>query len=129
VTAVETRFHRTCEERESQLREEASELEPQRRLRRLVDRLDAAIAACENAHLQRRMEVTDELAAHAHQVYGLARSLLPPTAAVPAAPASGGAAWPVPTRIDHLMDRLWTLQAAAFDALLPWRRELGEEDA
>ena len=127
MTAVEARFHRTREERESQLREEASELEPRRRLRRLVERLDFVIAACENAHLQRRLDVTEELATRAREVFVAARSLLPADAAEADLP-SGAAAWIVPGRIDQLMDRLWTLQAAAFDALLPWRRELGDDD-
>ena len=126
MTAVEARFHRTREERESQLREEASELEPRRKLRRLVERLDLTIAACENAHLQRRLDVTEELATRAREVLVTARSLLP--AAAEARLPSGAAAWSVPVRIDQLMDRLWTVQAAAFDALLPWRRELGDDD-
>lgn len=127
MTAVQARFHRTRTEREAQLQEEASELEPRRRLRRLVERLDFAIAACENAHLQRRLDVSDELATRAREAFVAARSLLPPAAAEAELPADA-AAWIVPARIDQLMDRLWTLQAAAFDALLPWRRELHDED-
>ena len=127
MTTVEARFHRTREECESQLREEADERAPARRLRRLVERLDLAIAACENAHLERRPEVTDELAADAREVLRMARSLLPTTVAPGAAPLAGGVCI-VPGRVDQLMDHLWTLQAAAFDALLPWRRELGDDE-
>jgi hypothetical protein len=71
--------------------------------------------------------VTDDLAARAREVYREAWTVL--------AHAGDGTgrlavdvAGPTPERIDQLLDRLWAIQESTFNALLPWRRRLAEEE-
>jgi hypothetical protein len=104
--------------------------ERRRRLRLLVERTDELVAACEAAHLGESRRASDELVGQVVDVLGEARDVL-------SGDQRGGAvcvdviARGVPRQallIRHLMDLIWTIQGAVFDELLPWRRDLGDND-
>jgi hypothetical protein len=117
---------RTRDHIEERLERERRALEPRRQLRSLVDRVDDAIFACEEAHLGHLEEVTDDLAARARDVYRQAWTVLAHTG--DNTTLAVDVAGPTPERIDQLMDRLWAIQESTFNALLPWRRRLAEEE-
>jgi hypothetical protein len=92
------------------------------RSRSLIDRIDTAIAACEQVHLERRDEVTQELISRAREAAAEATSILPPVGdrcleAIITRVSSGHAVF-----VQELMEGLWETQALAFDLLMPSRR-------
>jgi hypothetical protein len=124
--AAEGRLRQAAIDLEARVQTGWERLEPRRQLRSVVDRVDEAIRACEEAHLRQLHEVNDELAAHAREVFVEALPVLECATGDPARPPTPVPA--VPRRIDHLMDLLWSLQERTFDALAPWRRELALHD-
>lgn len=105
------------------------------RLRRLVEDIDMVIAACERAHLAGFHEVGGEVVAGAREVWDEAAEVFGELGDGDAQRlvervSSARAIW-----VHELMDRLWAVQDAAFDLLVPWRRRLrdserdGEEEA
>jgi hypothetical protein len=101
------------------------------RLRRLVEDIDMTIAACEHAHLARAHQVTAELVSGSRQIWDEAREVFEELGDRDAQQlvervSSARAIW-----VHELMDRLWAVQDAAFDLLVPWRRRLrdSEEEA
>lgn len=107
----------TGEEIEARVRAAAAARRERERLRSLVGRIDALIAACEEAHLGRQQRVTATLAALAAEVFAEARDVL---GNAPEGSFLGA-------RITDLMDAAWELQDQAFDRLLPERTELPED--
>jgi hypothetical protein len=97
-------------------------------LRCLVDQTDLVIAACERAHLAGTTAVTDELAARAEAVWTEARSIFAGTAGWSAQRAVDRLTERPAVWIHQLMDALWGLQDETFNALVPWRVQLGDND-
>jgi hypothetical protein len=99
-------------------------LETRRRLRRLISRVDDTVRCCEELHLCGLRYLTEELATQAEDMLREARQLLDDVD-LNSAGHSGGR----PRRtIQQLMDQLWMIQDSAFDQLIPWRRELGDNE-
>jgi hypothetical protein len=126
--AVTDRLREVVERRDRQLAART-------RLRRLVEDVDMVIAACEHAHLARTHQVTGELVSMAREVWDEAGTVFGELGDRGAQQlvervSSARAIW-----VHELMDRLWAVQDAAFDLLVPWRRRLrdserdGEEEA
>ena len=97
------------------------------RLRRLVERVDAAIEACEETHLQGIKEVTPELAEQAHKVFTFARRAVRLSGIEEARIALEETLARRQVKITEIMDMLWTIQEITFDLMLPWRTDLPED--
>lgn len=97
------------------------------RMRRLVDRIDLAIASCEETHLQGIKEVTPELQERAREVYAFARRAVRLTGDVEAMQRLDDFLARRQIKITEVMDVLWSIQESIFDMMLPWRTELPED--
>lgn len=97
------------------------------RLRRLVERVDGAIAMCEETHLQGIKEVPEDVAARAHRVFSFARRAVRTTGNLSACEALDEALAQRQVKVTEIMDILWTVQEIVFDLMLPWRTELPED--
>ena len=97
------------------------------RLRRLVERVDACIATCEETHLQGIKEVTPDLAEHFLKVCTFARRAVRLSGDRNAAVALEETLARRQLKITEIMDMLWTIQEITFDLMLPWRTELPED--
>ncbi len=97
------------------------------RLRRLVDRIDITIAACEETHLQGIKEVTPEIAERAHEVFAFARRAVRLTGDADTLSRIDDYLARRQIKITEVMDVLWSIQEAIFDLMLPWRTELPED--
>ena len=99
-------------------------LETRRRLRRLISRVDDTVRCCEDLHLCGLRYPTEELATQSEDMLREARQLLDDVDLNSAGHPGGR-----PRRtIQQLMDQLWMIQDSAFDQLIPWRRELGDNE-
>jgi hypothetical protein len=96
-------------------------------MRRLVERVDAAIAMCEETHLQGIKEVPEDVAARAQRVFTFARRAVRVTGNTPACTALDAALAQRRVKVTEVMDILWTIQEIVFDLMLPWRTELPED--
>ena len=97
------------------------------RLRRLVERVDAAIELCEETHLQGIKEAPPDVAERAHKVFVFARGAVRKTRNPEAIGAVEEALSRRRVKITEVMDILWTIQEIVFDLMLPWRTELPED--
>jgi hypothetical protein len=97
------------------------------RLRRLVERVDRAIEACEETHLQGIKEVPPDLAGQVHRVFGFARRAVRLTGNERAIAAVDETLARRQLKITEVMDMLWTIQELTFDLMLPWRTNLPED--
>ena len=97
------------------------------RLRRLVERVDAAIELCEETHLHGIKEVPPDVAERAHKVFVFARGAVRKTRNQEAISAVDEALARRQVKITEVMDILWTIQEIVFDLMLPWRTELPED--
>jgi len=103
------------------------ELAERTRLRRLIERVDTVIEACEEAHLQGFKEAPPDLAEAAGKVFAGARRCVRLTGDEEAlAQVRDVCARPRP-RITDTMDGLWTVQEVVFDLMLPWRTQLPDD--
>ncbi|MGH7687120.1 MAG: hypothetical protein ACREN2_09940 [Candidatus Dormibacteria bacterium] len=103
------------------------ELVERTRLRRLVERVDAAIEMCEETHLHGIKEVPPDVAARAHKVFVFARGAVRKMRNTEAIGAVDEALARRQVKITEVMDILWTIQEIVFDLMLPWRTELPED--
>lgn len=97
------------------------------RLRRLVERVDAAIELCEETHLHGIKEVPPDVAARAHKVFVFAKGAVRKTRNQEAIAGVEEALARRQVKITEVMDILWTIQEIVFDLMLPWRTELPED--
>lgn len=97
------------------------------RLRRLVERVDEVISACEEIHLQSIKEAPADLKARADDVFAFARSAVAKTGDREALAVVEEAIARRQIKITEVMDILWTIQETVFDLMLPWRTELPED--
>ena len=97
------------------------------RLRRLVDKIDVAIAACEETHLQGIKEVTAEVTKRAGEVFTFARRAVRLSGDVEAMRQLDEYLARRQIKITEVMDVLWSIQETVFDLMLPWRLELPED--
>src|SRR5215472_15294901 len=97
------------------------------RLRRLVERVDAAIELCEETHLHGIKEVPSDVAERARKVFVFARGAVRKTRNQEAIAAVDEALARRQVKITEVMDILWTIQEIVFDLMLPWRTELPED--
>jgi hypothetical protein len=97
------------------------------RLRRLVERVDEVISACEEIHLQSIKETPADLKSRAEDVFSFARSAVSKTGDREALTAVEEAIGRRQIKITEIMDILWTIQEIVFDLMLPWRTELPED--
>jgi hypothetical protein len=97
------------------------------RLRRLVERVDEVISACEEIHLQSIKETPVDLKSRAEDVFSFARSAVSKTGDREALAAVEEAIGRRQIKITEIMDILWTIQEIVFDLMLPWRTELPED--
>jgi hypothetical protein len=97
------------------------------RLRRLVERVDEVISACEEIHLQGIKETPVDLKSRAEDVFSFARSAVSKTGDRVALAAVEEAINRRQIKITEIMDILWTVQEVVFDLMLPWRTELPED--
>jgi hypothetical protein len=104
-----------------------NEIVERTRMRRLVERIDACIEACEETHLQGIKEVTPELAEQAHKVFGFARRAVRISGHQNAMVALDETLARRQLKITEVMDMLWTIQEISFDLMLPWRTDLPED--
>lgn len=123
-------FRRTRLESDIAAEAIAARDELRRRLRLLVERTDELVDACEAAHLTQGRRASDELVGQVFEVLGEAREVL--SADRRRAPLCmdvihGGRPREAPL-VRQLMDLIWTIQGAMFDQLLPWRRELDDNE-
>lgn len=106
--------------------EEVSRL-PTVKLRALVALVDASIEACEEVHLLRVKHPTAELVERGRAVASAAREVLTGDRGGDSAAAVQRLEQAEARRITELMDSLWTVQEAAFDALMPFRAALPDD--
>jgi hypothetical protein len=97
------------------------------RLRRLVERVDAAIEVCEETHLHGTKEVPPDVAERAQKVFAFARSAVRKTGDPEAIASVEEVLSRRQVKITEVMDILWTIQEIVFDLMLPWRTELPED--
>lgn len=97
------------------------------RLRRLVERVDAAIEVCEETHLHGTKEVPADVAERAQKVFAFARSAVRKTGDHDAIEAVEETLSRRQVKITEVMDILWAVQEIVFDLMLPWRTELPED--
>ena len=97
------------------------------RLRRLVERVDTAIEACEETHLQGIKEVPADLSARVQKVFTFARRAVRLTGDGAALQSIDETLERRQLKITEVMDMLWTIQEITFDLMLPWRTDLPED--
>jgi hypothetical protein len=105
-------------------RRDAEERAERTRLEVLVDRLDAVIEACEQAHLADLAEAPAGLAAQARAAMVAATPVLTTAGEDAAGGIASRARAGVP--ITELMDAVWEVQDGVLDVLIPERWELDE---
>jgi len=103
------------------------ELVERTRLRRLVERIDGAIEACEETHLQGIKEVPEDLALTVGHVLKFARRAVRLTGDVDAMARIDDFLGRRQAKITEVMDILWSIQETIFDLMLPWRTQLPED--
>jgi hypothetical protein len=103
------------------------ELAERTRLRRLVERVDTVILACEEAHLQGFKECPPDLADTARRVFASARRCVRLTGDEAATQMVRDACARPRPKITDTMDCLWTVQEVVFDLMLPWRTQLPDD--
>ena len=103
------------------------ELIERTRLRRLVERVDEVISACEEIHLQSIKETPADLKRRADDVFTFARSAVSKTGNREALAEVEEAIGRRQVKITEVMDILWTIQEIVFDLMLPWRTDLPED--
>jgi hypothetical protein len=103
------------------------ELAERTRLRRLIERVDTVIEACEEAHLQGFKECPPDLAEVAGRVFSGARRCVRLTGNVQATELVRDVCARPRPKITDTMDGLWTIQEVVFDLMLPWRTELPDD--
>jgi hypothetical protein len=103
------------------------ELAERTRLRRLVERVDTVIEACEEAHLQGFKECPPDLADAAARVFSNARRCVRLTGDMAATQLVRDVCARPRPKITDTMDGLWTVQEVVFDLMLPWRTELPDD--
>ena len=103
------------------------ELAERTRLRRLIERVDTVIEACEEAHLQGFKECPPDLAEVAGKVFSSARRCVRLTGDPAATQIVRDVCNRSRPKITDTMDALWTVQEVVFDLMLPWRTELPED--
>jgi len=97
------------------------------RLRRLVERVDAAIEMCEETHLQGIKDVPADIADRAQRVFTFARKAVRLSGDEAAQQQVEETLARRHNKITEVMDMLWTIQEIVFDLMLPWRTELPED--
>ena len=97
------------------------------RLRRLVEKVDAAIELCEETHLQGIKEVPPDIAVRAQRVFAFARKAVRLSGDEAARQQVEETLARRHNKITEVMDMLWTIQEIVFDLMLPWRTELPED--
>ena len=97
------------------------------RLRRLIERVDVVIEACEEAHLQGNKEVPADIALMAERLYTIARRSVKLTGNADAFVMLEEIQSRRQVKIAEVMDCLWAIQEVVFDLMLPWRSELPED--
>ncbi len=97
------------------------------RLRRLIERVDQVIEACEETHLQGIKEVPDDLRSMSARVFTVARRSVRLTGDQAAFDAVVEIEARRQLKITEVMDCLWAVQEVVFDLMLPWRAELPED--
>jgi len=103
------------------------ELAERTRLRRLIERVDTVILACEEAHLQGFKECPPDLAETAGRLFAGARRCVRLTGDEAATNLVREVCSRPRPKITDIMDGLWTVQEVVFDLMLPWRTELPED--
>jgi hypothetical protein len=103
------------------------ELADRTRLRRLIERVDTVILACEEAHLQGLKECPPDLAERAGRVFASARRCVRLTGDEAATSMIREVCSRPRPKITDTMDCLWTVQEVVFDLMLPWRTELPDD--
>jgi hypothetical protein len=103
------------------------ELAERTRLRRLVERVDTVIEACEEAHLQGFKEAPPDLAQTATRVFASARRCVRLTGDAEATRLVAEVCARPRPKITETMDGLWTVQEVVFDLMLPWRTQLPDD--
>jgi hypothetical protein len=103
------------------------ELAERTRLRRLIERVDIVIEACEEAHLQGFKESPPDLAEAATKVFASARRCVRLTGVEEALSVVRDVCARPRPKITDTMDGLWTVQEVIFDLMLPWRTQLPED--
>ena len=103
------------------------ELAERTRLRRLVERVDTVILACEEAHLQGFKECPPDLAETAGRLFASARRCVRLTGDDAAIQMVREVTSRPRPKITDTMDGLWTVQEVVFDLMLPWRTQLPED--
>lgn len=103
------------------------ELAERTRLRRLIERVDTVIEACEEAHLQGFKEAPQDLAEAADKVFASARRCVRLTGEVAATQLVKDVCARPRIKITDTMDGLWTVQEVVFDLMLPWRTQLPDD--
>jgi hypothetical protein len=97
------------------------------RLRRLVDRVDEVIEACEKTHLQGIKEAPRDLAQQSGELLGVAAGIVEGAGDPNALRVVSDAMARRQVKVTEIMDVLWTVQEVVFDLMLPWRTELPED--
>lgn len=108
-------------------RQHRRELAERTRLRRLVERVDTVILACEEAHLQGFKECPPDLAETAGKLFTNARRCVRLTGDEAATQLVRDICARPRPRITDTMDCLWTVQEVVFDLMLPWRTQLPDD--
>jgi hypothetical protein len=108
-------------------RQHRRELAERTRLRRLVERVDTVIEACEEAHLQGFKECPPDLADVAGKIFASARRCVRLTGDVTATDQVRDVCARPRPKITDTMDALWTVQEVVFDLMLPWRTQLPDD--
>jgi malonyl CoA-acyl carrier protein transacylase len=103
------------------------ELIERTRLRRLVEKIDAAIEACEETHLQGIKEVPEDLSKVVSPVMTFARRAVRLSGDVEAMARIEEFLGRRQVKITEVMDILWSIQETVFDLMLPWRTQLPED--
>ena len=103
------------------------EIAERNRLRRLVERVDVVIEACEEAHLQGLKEVPGDLGERSEGMLKTAHRIVRHTGDVEALGVVEETIGRNRPKITDVMDCLWTVQEVVFDLMLPWRTQLPED--
>ncbi|HYA00199.1 MAG TPA: hypothetical protein VEK76_07580 [Candidatus Binatia bacterium] len=97
------------------------------RLRRLVEKVDAAVELCEETHLQGIKEIPPDIADRAQRVFAFARKAVRLSGDESALQQVEDVLARRHVKVTEVMDMLWTIQEIVFDLMLPWRTELPED--
>ena len=97
------------------------------RFRRLVERVDEVIEACEETHLQGIKEAPRDLAQQSGELLGVAAGIVESAGDPNAVRVVTEAMARRQIKVTEIMDVLWTVQEVVFDLMLPWRTELPED--